>query len=65
MENVKLGVAESACGRMAASAGVVIIQPGDGIEPKEAAQIGASRIHSSVETFFQGGFDISSKAQFL
>ena len=35
-----LRVAKSACGRMAAGAGVVVVQPGNRVEPEQASNVG-------------------------
>ena len=58
-----LRVAEPACGRMAAGAGVVIIQPGDGIKPKQTAKIGSRRICRTTEALFECSFNVAGKTE--
>jgi hypothetical protein len=48
---------------MAASTGVVVVQPGNRVEPEEPTQIGAGRIDRPAQTLFEGSLNLAGKAE--
>ena len=49
---------------MATGTGVVIVQAGDGIEPKQPPQVGARRIERASQALLEGRFNIAGKLEF-
>ena len=59
---IGLGVAEAGGRRVAAGAGVVVVQAGDGVEPEQAAEVGQLRVDAAAQAALEGGLDAAGEA---
>ena len=60
-----LRIPKSARRRMATGATVVVVQPGNRVEPEQPTQIGKNRIDRPAQTLFESASDLSRKTELL